>query len=164
MPTILSTYETGIRAYVTLYIIYLLRSELWGLFIRWHAWICLFIPQTITQRSAKTYHRNATSVSPILPRRFKDDFCVMCHKPERGFDKYHQYCQTTAVVTRGFEFEVVQYIRSYSRGSIVVTRLTWAFIPAFMTVNLGTRVAKHQGCNWNMQMIDGCSFQWRYLV
>ena len=42
---------------------------------------------------------------------------------------------------------------------IVVSRLTWAFIPYFRVVNLGTRAAEHQGCNWDMQIIDGCSLE-----
>ena len=26
-------------------------------------------------------------------------------------------------------------------------------------VNLGTRASEHEGCNWGMQMIDGCSLE-----
>ena len=32
-------------------------------------------------------------------------------------------------------------------------------IPDSRVVNLGTRAAEHQGCNWGMRLIDGCSLE-----
>ena len=52
------------------------------------------------------------------------------------------------------------YTRSW--GSIVVSRLTWAFIPDCRVVDFGTRptkAAEHQSSNWGMQMNDGCSLE-----
>ena len=40
--------------------------------------------------------------------------------------------------------------------SIVVSWLTWTFLPDFRVVNVGTRAAVHIDCDWDMRMIDSC--------
>ena len=71
-------------------------------------------------------------------------------------------CRGSVVVT-AYDFESGNPGSSPERGSIYYeASITAQGLPELSSLRgrtLGTRAADHKGCNWGMQMIDGCSLE-----